>query len=153
MTQSSPPDPERTAPVPAGKMLRRALVRHCPRCGAGRLFRRWFQMVKRCPRCDYQFNREEGSSLGAYVINFAFAMAAVAIVLLFFIARLASDDDVAIAPWLIVGALAALVVPAVCYPFSWTIWTAIDLMLHRGRFGASRSADRGRYRGAMRIAH
>ena len=103
-------------------------------------------MVKRCPRCNYQFNREEGSSLGAYVINFGFTIAAVAIVLMFYIAKLASDENVAVAPWLIAGVLVALVVPAVCYPFSWTIWTAIDLMLHRGRFGASRSADYGRYR-------
>ena len=127
-------------------MLGRAFLRHCPRCGAGHLFRHWFVMVKRCPGCNYQFNRDEGSSLGAYVINFGFAIAAVAVLLIFFIAKLASEENVAVVPWLIAAAIAAVVVPAVCYPFSLTIWTAIDLMLHRGRFGASRSADTGRYR-------
>ena len=146
MTLPDGPTATQPAPVPAGPMLGRALVRHCPRCGAGHLFRRWFVMVKRCPGCNYQFNREEGSSLGAYVINFGFAIGAVAVVLLFFIAKLASQENVSVAPWLIAAGVVAIVVPAMCYPFSWTIWTAIDLMLHRGRFGASRSADYGRYR-------
>src|SRR3954451_11688543 len=123
-------------------MLRRAVVRHCPRCGSGHLFRRWFLMVPRCPGCNYKFNREEGSSLGAYVINFAFTIGAIAVLILFFIVRLASDKaSVSMGRWLAAGLLLAVVVPAVCYPFSWTIWTAIDLMLHRGRFGPSRSAD------------
>src|SRR3954451_25374119 len=129
-----------------GLMLRRALVRHCPRCGSGHLFKRWFWIVERCPRCDYQFNREEGSSLGAYVINFGFTIGAVAIVLIFFIAKSASDSSVAVAPWLIGGLIVAPGVPAFCSPFSWMIWTAIDLMLHGGRFGPSRSPDHGRYR-------
>ena len=146
MTSAGTPGAE-AAPLPGpGKMLGRAVVRHCPRCGAGHLFRRWFLMVKRCPRCNYQFNREEGSSLGAYVINFGFTMAAIAIVLIFFIAKLASEETVPLGSWLIAAVAVAIVVPAVCYPFSWTIWTAIDLMLHRGRFGPSRSADGGRYK-------
>ena len=129
-----------------GTMLARAVVRHCPRCGSGHVFRRWVLMAKRCPKCGYQFNREEGSSLGAYVINFAFTIGAVAVVLVFFIAKSASDENVALAPWLIGGLVVALAVPAFCYPFSWMIWTAIDLMLHGGQFGPSRSPDSGRYR-------
>ena len=136
---------QETLPSP-GTMLRRAVVRHCPRCGSGHVFRRWVLLAKRCPRCGYQFNREEGSSLGAYVINFAFTIGAVAILLVFFIVKAASDENVALAPWLIVGVVVALGVPAFCYPFSWMIWTAIDLMLHGGRFGPSRSPDHGRYR-------
>ena len=128
---------------PPGTMFGRALIRHCPRCGSGHLFRYWFKMAKRCPRCDYKFDREEGSSLGAYVINFGFTIGALAILMTFFIIRSAANENgEPIGKWLIAAGVMAFVVPAVCYPFSWTIWTAIDLMLHRGRFGTSRSADR-----------
>jgi uncharacterized protein (DUF983 family) len=128
-------------------MFRRAVVRHCPRCGAGHLFRHWFSMVKRCPGCNYQFNREEGSSLGAYTINFGFTIGALGILMLFYIMQLASDSgSVSTVKWLTAAVVVALGVPAIGYPFSWTLWTAIDLTLHRGRFGPSRSADTGRYR-------
>jgi uncharacterized protein (DUF983 family) len=143
---SDPVDPD-AIPLPtAGTMLRRAVVRHCPRCGRGHLFKRWFWMVERCPGCQYRFNREEGSSLGAYVINFAFTIGVLAILIMAMIIQLASNEDLSIAPWLAAAVVLAFVVPAVCYPFSWTIWTAIDLMLHRGRFGPSRSAYSGRYK-------
>jgi uncharacterized protein (DUF983 family) len=126
-----------------GVMLSRALLRHCPRCGAGHLFRHWFWMVDHCPRCGYKFTREEGSSLGAYVINFGFTIGALAILMMFYIAQLASDTaNVSTLKWLLAAAILAFAVPAICYPFSWTIWTAIDLMLHGGRFGPSRSADK-----------
>ena len=130
-----------------GQMLGRALLRRCPRCGAGKLFKHWFRMVKRCPGCNYQFNREEGSSLGAYVINFGFTIGALAILIFAYIMQLANEDaNVSTAPWLLAAVIMAFLVPALCYPFSWTIWTAIDLMMHGGRYGASRSADRGKYR-------
>src|SRR3954447_24515491 len=101
-----------TTPSP-GVMLRRALVRHCPRCGSGHLFKRWFWMVPRCPRCDYKFSREEGSSLGAYVINFGFTMGALAILMLFYIMQLASEDaNVSTIKWLIAAGVLAFAVPA-----------------------------------------
>src|SRR5207249_4425987 len=52
-------------------MYTQALVRHCPRCGAGGLFRGWFKMVERCPGCGCHFEgrAEEGHFLGAYTLN------------------------------------------------------------------------------------
>ena len=50
-------------------MVGRALLRRCPRCGEGRLFRRWFTMVPTCPKCAYRFEREEGFALGASVMS------------------------------------------------------------------------------------
>ena len=32
----------------------RGLRRRCPRCGAGRLFARWFRMAERCPGWQLQ---------------------------------------------------------------------------------------------------
>src|SRR5688572_13075286 len=59
------------------RLLFRGFTLRCPRCGGGRLFRRWFRMMTRCPRCEYPFEREEGFFLGAYVINLAVTQFAV----------------------------------------------------------------------------
>ena len=59
-------------PTPStGRMLARGAARRCARCGSGGLFRRWFTMAERCPRCDLQFEREEGYWTGAMMINLA----------------------------------------------------------------------------------
>ena len=60
----------RSTPPPA-RMLRRGAMKRCPACGAGRLFSGWFRMADRCPGCGYQFAREEGFFLGAYVMTLA----------------------------------------------------------------------------------
>ena len=54
-----------------GTLLLRGLIRHCPRCGSGNLFRRWLLMVADCPGCGLHFEREEGFFLGAIVVNIA----------------------------------------------------------------------------------
>ena len=60
-----------------GRMLSRGAMKRCPACGAGRLFSRWFRMADRCPGCGYQFARQEGFFLGAYVVNLVIAQALV----------------------------------------------------------------------------
>ncbi|MEO7837320.1 MAG: DUF983 domain-containing protein [Acidimicrobiales bacterium] len=122
-----------TAPVsPPGlaTMLARALILHCPCCGAGRLFARWFHMVERCPACRFRFARreEEGSFLGAYVLNLAVTEGALACVLLgFVIVRANSDGGGPLWPVFALGGLVAVLLPLAFYPFSRTLWTAIDL--------------------------
>ncbi len=104
-------------------------MKRCARCGSGGLFRRWFTMVERCPRCALQFEREEGQWVGAMIVNFvvtglAFVVALVGGLLL-------TWPDV---PWVwltVVVALVNLVVPIVFYPTSKTIWVGIDLLMHR----------------------
>jgi uncharacterized protein (DUF983 family) len=106
------------------------LLKRCARCGSGRLFRRWFTMVERCPRCGLRFEREEGQWVGATIVNIAvteFAFVAVLVGGLLF-----TWPDV---PWLgltVVVAAVNLLVPIVFYPWSKTIWVGIDLMMHRG---------------------
>lgn len=111
-------------------MLRRGLVKHCPLCGSGHLFTGWFTMRERCPGCGYLFEREEGFFLGAYVVNLAVAeglvllLAVVPCIILF-----ANYPDVSVVPVILAGVAAAIVGPLVFYPFSKTVWTAIDLIL------------------------
>lgn len=111
-------------------MLGRALAKHCPLCGSGRLFTRWFRMKERCPGCGYLFEREEGFFLGAYVINLAIAQGLVILLAVVpLIVRLASDPDASIVPFVVGGGVGAVVGPALFYPWSKTVWTAFDLIL------------------------
>lgn len=122
-------------------MLRRALLKRCPLCGAGHLFTRWFRMAERCPGCGYRFEREEGFFLGAYVINLAIAQGLVILLAVVpLILRLADDPDAAIRPFVVGGLIGAVVAPIVLYPWSKTIWTAFDLMLRPA--GAREPTDR-----------
>ena len=50
-------------------ILKRALLLRCPRCGKGRVFRRWFTSYERCSVCQLVFEREEGFYTGAIAIN------------------------------------------------------------------------------------
>jgi len=111
-------------------MLLRGLTKRCPVCGSGHLFDGWFRMKERCPRCGFRFEREEGFFLGAYTINLAIAeglLLLLAIVPL--IVLLDANPDMSVVPILVIGLVLAVVAPLVFYPFSRTIWSAIDLIL------------------------
>ena len=87
-------------------------------------------MITRCPRCGYLFDREEGFFLGAFVINFIVTEALLGVVLGVLIVMEASGG----APLdLIIAAAVAvtILVPLLFYPFSKTVWTAIDMAMHR----------------------
>jgi len=110
-------------------MLGRGLTRRCPRCGQGALFRRWFSMLPRCPRCDLDFERGEGFWLGSMAVNLGVTEAAFAIVLVG--GMVLTWPDV---PWVglgIVSVLVNLIVPLVFFPFSKTLFLAVDLVMHR----------------------
>ncbi|HEY2301497.1 MAG TPA: DUF983 domain-containing protein [Acidimicrobiales bacterium] len=112
------------------RMLSRGFTRRCARCGSGHLFHAWFTMVVRCPRCGYLFDREEGFFLGAYLINFIATEGLLGVVLIVLIALEASGG--ANIGAIIAAAVAETVlVPLVFYPFSKTVWTAIDMAMHR----------------------
>jgi len=90
-------------------------------------------MVPRCPRCGYEFAREEGFFLGAFVINFGVTIAGLALIMGALITVLATGGSAgAIRTTALAAALEAFVVPIAFYPFSKTLWTAVDLAMHRG---------------------
>ncbi len=112
------------------RMLARGLGKRCPLCGSGDLFTSWFKMRDNCPGCGHRFERDPDFFFGAYVINLAITeglLLLLAIVPL--IALLASNRDVNIVPILVVGLAAAVAAPIAFYPFSRTIWSAVDLIL------------------------
>ena len=110
----------------AAPYLWRALRLRCPHCGSGGLFRKWVVMRDSCPRCGLLLDRgERDYFIGAYTLNFIGAE--VAIVLLALAVVLSTWPDV---PWdRVQWGLVAFIIPfpVLTYPFSKTLWLAIDL--------------------------
>ncbi len=99
-------------------------TKRCARCGSGHLFKRWFTMVDDCPRGGLHFEREQGYWAGALAINIG--IAAVTFVLAFGIGLALTVPDIPVGPFLAVLIPLMIVVPTVAYPFSKTIWVAVD---------------------------
>jgi uncharacterized protein (DUF983 family) len=114
-------------PPPVGRMLRRGLLRRCPLCGQGHLFRGWLRMVDRCPRCDLLFERIEGHWLGAIAINTVLALITLLAVIV--VGAALAYPDPPVAQLTLIAMATAAVAPLVWFPFSRTIWTAIDLAM------------------------
>ena len=112
-------------------MLWRGATLRCPRCGSGRVFAGPFKLKDRCPRCDLLFAREEGFWLGAYVINFGVGEGLVGIFLMVFLFVKINSESMRLAPWIIAGIALAIVLPILFFPFSRTIWAAIDLAMNK----------------------
>jgi uncharacterized protein (DUF983 family) len=108
-------------------LLGRGLTRRCPWCGRGKLFRRWFTLPERCPRCGLRFEREEGAFLGSLALNFGVTSVAFIAVLVTWIALTLPDPPVVLIT--VASVAVALVLPLLIYPFAKTTWTAIDILL------------------------
>lgn len=121
------------------RMLVRGAVRHCPRCGSGHLFRRWLRMVETCPGCAYRFEREEGFFLGALVMNIIITQGAIiAVISIGFALTLPDAPVTALA---IGGGVLAAVTPVISYPFTKTLWTAVDLIMRKTMGESYATAD------------
>jgi len=108
-------------------MLWWGLTRRCPRCGSGHLFHGWFTIVERCPRCDLKFEREQGYWSGALAINIAVTGAVFVLVLVIGLAL--TIPDVAVVEILAVLVPLMIILPIAYYPFSKTLWMAVDRAL------------------------
>jgi uncharacterized protein (DUF983 family) len=111
------------------RALGRGLLRRCPRCGRGGLFSGFFTLRARCPTCGLRFEREEGYWVGAMIVNLAGTMIAFFVVLMGGILLWWPD-----VPWGVLTMVTVAVcgaVPVLFYPWSKTIWMALDVLLHR----------------------
>ncbi len=111
-------------PSTRGQMLARGFTRRCARCGSGKLFRGWVTMVPDCPNCGLHFERESGYWAGALAINMIATGGLFTIV--FVVALVLTVPDVPVIPILAVTVPIAALGPVVYYPFSKTVWVAID---------------------------
>lgn len=114
-----------------GTALGRGLTKRCARCGGRGIFDSYFKMKDNCPTCGYRFERESGYWVGAIVINTAAAMAL--FFFLFIAVVLATMPGIEWIPLLLVTAGTMAAFPVLFFPFSKTIWMAIDLHFHKYR--------------------
>jgi len=119
------------------RMLGRALLLRCPRCGAGGIFHHWLKPRTQCARCGVQLDRGERDHwLGGYAVNLVASELIWAVLMVTVL--VARWPDV---PWTFLtygGALLMIALPFIFFPFSRTIWLALDLALR-----ADRDADTG----------
>ena len=108
------------------RLLGRAFLLRCPRCGGRGILRGWFNLQRRCPTCRLVFQRGESDYwLGGYSINFVVAETAAVLLIVGLV--LATLPDV---PWALITyvAMAAVVaLPLLFFPFSRTLFLAVDL--------------------------
>lgn len=108
-------------------MLIRGMCKRCAVCGQGRLFRRWFRMIDRCPRCGLRFERIDGHWTGDLGMNTIVTFTAVFLTLI--VGFAVTYPDVPGVRLFVCAVAVAGLVPLVFFPFSKTLWLAIDLMM------------------------
>jgi uncharacterized protein (DUF983 family) len=107
----------------SGQALARGMTNRCARCGAGGIFRTFYNLHPTCRACGMRFERESGEWTGALIVIIAFTEVLFALWLglgLWF-----TWPDV---PWtllLVGGILLNLVVPIVLYPWSQSVWIGL----------------------------
>ncbi|MGH2550535.1 MAG: DUF983 domain-containing protein [Thermomicrobiales bacterium] len=108
-------------------LISRAFRRVCPYCGQSKLFKRWFNMNDQCPHCGVIYNREDGYFLGAFAMNLVIAeflgMGAVVVLLL--------RSDLSLIQQEVIAIGVAVLLPVLFYPFSRTLWMALDLFFDK----------------------
>lgn len=117
-------------PVPTtGVLLRRGFAKRCPRCGGGHLYVNWFRMKERCPTCGVRFEREPGFFVGAYLINFAITEGLLFVAIMVYVGWKDAHPDAGLGLPIAVGLAIGLLGPLLFYPYSRTIWSAIDIAM------------------------
>jgi uncharacterized protein (DUF983 family) len=112
-------------PGSALALAARALRLRCPRCSGRGILASWFKLKAKCPTCGLVLDRGESEDhwLGAFAINWVVGESiALAIALL---VLLLTWPESTIALW--TGIACAALVPVALFPFSRTVWLAIDL--------------------------
>lgn len=110
-----------------GRMVGRALLLRCPRCGARGIMASWLKMTHACPRCGLVLERGESSDfwIGAYSINLV--VAEVLAVVIAGALWIALRDQLSFNALWAMSMVVAVVMPVVFYPFARDLWLAIDL--------------------------
>jgi uncharacterized protein (DUF983 family) len=108
------------------KELWRALRLRCPHCGQRKMFYRWIKSFEECAACGFRFDRGEADYyIGAYTLNLIIAELIVVTAMVTVILVRWPDVPWKAMPWALVST--AIVGPLVTYPYSKSIWLAIDL--------------------------
>ena len=109
--------------------MRRAISRRCPYCGGHGVFDGYLTLRDRCPTCGVTFEREEGYFLGGYALNLVVAEVVGLSLAIFLLFKTDLRELDLIWQEAIAVAL-AVAFPLILFPFSRTVWIALDLVLH-----------------------
>jgi uncharacterized protein (DUF983 family) len=110
------------------RRVARAVLRRCPNCGESNVFSSWMRLVDECPTCRLRFEREEGYWLGAILFNTAATIGVFGLAMVLWAVSTWPDP-----PWntmLVAGIVFNLVAPIVFYPYSKTLWVAVEITAH-----------------------
>lgn len=116
-----------TKEIGAGKILIRGWTKRCPVCGESKIFRGYFELVEECPRCGFRFERQEGQFIGAIGVNTVVTFFSMTLVMTLGLIFTAPEFNVVLIMTSSIGVAALL--PLLFFPFSKTVWAAIDLLL------------------------
>ena len=110
-------------------MFTRAALRRCPHCGGRKSFiKRWLGRYERCRTCGVEWHREHGFELGPIALNVVFTFFSLSVIMIVAFVTTAPDYNVAGLMALVIGA--AIVLPLIFHPFTYTLWLAFDLAVH-----------------------
>jgi len=123
------PSPEPAAPGSVGvlRAVLRGLFKRCPRCGASGIFDGWFHLRERCPRCELQFQREEGGFLGAMTINYS--VAAIIWIPVLIIGFATTSPAPPVLTLTLISIAIMVVIPVLFYPNSKATWAAVEYLV------------------------
>jgi uncharacterized protein (DUF983 family) len=118
-------------PMPStATMFRRAALLTCPRCGSRKTFiKHWLGRHERCRSCGIKWHREHGFELGPIALNVVFTFGSLAILMVTAFVVTAPNYNVLHLTLLVVGA--AVLLPLIYHPFTYTLWLAFDLAAHQ----------------------
>jgi uncharacterized protein (DUF983 family) len=109
--------------------MQRAFTRRCPYCGSPGIYESYFALLERCPRCGVRFEREEGYFLGAYALNLI-AAEFIGLGLALFLIFKTDLRHLSLVWQEVIAVALAIAFPVTFFPFSRTVWIAIDLIFH-----------------------
>mgnify|MGYP006279384323 FL=1 len=110
------------------RMISRALLRKCPRCGSRKAwFRNWYRQNERCVGCGLKRTRGTyGQELGALVVGNVFNLAIILIAILVVMLTVGDSIDGIFAVTVTMMGI-AVAIPTITWPMTHTLWMALDL--------------------------
>lgn len=113
------------------RLLGVTLRRRCPQCRQAPIWRSWFRLRERCDACGFVPDRgERDYFIGAYLVNLIVAELACALIVAVY-AILTWPPNWDLLLWLAIAI--AVVAPLVAYPYTVTLWLAVDVLLRPER--------------------
>jgi uncharacterized protein (DUF983 family) len=110
-------------------MFGRALLLRCPWCGSRKTFiHRWLGRHDRCRTCGIKWHREHGFELGPTALNVVITFFLLGVGMVVAFVATAPDYNAGVLTAVFIGL--AIIIPVIAYPWTYTIWLAVDLAAH-----------------------